>query len=373
MDLATFEKLSKSGKLTNPVYIFAGPETFLKEKSFRQMVQTLVPKDDQPDNVFRITSNARELPDTLNLIFSFAFNSSPRLFFIQEIDSVTPKQRKDFIDKLHQGGVPVNTFLTFSVNDAKIAGELTSKFKQQSERIDFWAPFSNQMGAWIKREMIELGSEISSEAADLLLELAGSDLSLLHQEITKLALGNAGRKIGIPEVKTGVAYLRQDSIFDFLEAFGRRAVVKALRCIESLTNRGEAPQKIWFMLCKQLREFRIFHEICLDRPDLFEKITGHLRNYRQLSDRSDFKSNQEKKNLLAQIQELADEMPEALAKAAGLTSNAKLRNLYLALNFDRQELASAWPKLITTDLNLKSGSPDARTTLQNFVAGFLKE
>lgn len=373
MDLATFDKLGKSGKLPNPVYVFAGPENFLKEKSFRRIVAATVAKDDQPDNVFRITSTAKDLPDTLNQIFSFTFNNSPRLFFIQEIDAVPLKQRKEFIDRLHQGGIPSNTLIFFTTNDARVAGEIVSKFKQQADKIDFWAPFSNQMESWIKRETTELGAEISSEAADLLMELAGSDLSLLYQEITKLALGNPGRRIGRSEVQAGVAYLRQDSVFDFLEAFAKRMPVKALRCIESLTNRGEAPQKIWFMLCRQLRDFRLYHELCLDRPDLFDKITGLLRNYRQLADRSDFKSNQEKKNLLSQIQEQADEIPEPLARAAGLRNNAKLRNLYLALNFDRSELAANWTKLIETDLRLKSGTPDARTTLQNLVADLLKE
>jgi DNA polymerase III delta subunit len=337
------------------------------------MVQALVAPEDQAENIFRVTSNAKDLPETLNQIFSFTFNTSPRLFYIQEIDAVPLKQRRDFIERLHQGGIPANTFIIFAVSDAKIANELNSKFKQQSEKIDFWAPFANQLGAWVKKEISELGSEISAEAADLVTELVGSDLAILHQELSKLAVGHPGKKIGIAEVKAGVGYLRQDNVFDFLEAFSRRNPEKCMRIIESLVNRGEAPQKIWFMLCRQLRDFRLFHEIANDRPDLFEKIVSLLRNYRQIADKSDFKGNQEKKNLLAQIQQHAEEIPDPLAKAAGLKQANKLRNLYLAMNFDRSELANFWPSLIKTDLNLKSGCPDARACLQNFVVAALKE
>ena len=373
MDAATLEKLVRSRKLPTPLLVFSGPEAFLKEKVFALMAQTLVPPEDQPDNIHRVVSNAKELPDTLNMLFSFSFNPSPRLFYIQEIDSVPAKQRKDFLDKLMQGGIPADTFIVFAVDDNRIGTEIAGKFKQQSERIDFWAPFANQLGAWVKREATELGAEITPEAADMLIELAGSDLALLHQELSKLALGSRGGRIGINEVKTGVAYLRQDSVFDFLEFFGRRNPVKCLRCLDSLINRGEAPQKLWFMLCRQLREFRLFQETVLDRPDLLEPVAALLKKYRQYADKSDFKANQEKKNIIAEIQSLAEEMPEALVKATSLKSQPKLRNLHLAMNFSYNELVKAWPVMLATDYHLKSGAPDARTALQNFVAGMLTD
>ncbi|MDD3148450.1 MAG: DNA polymerase III subunit delta [Candidatus Riflebacteria bacterium] len=373
MDQATLEKLIRSKKINTPLLVFAGPEVFLKEKTFALMVQSLVPAEDRSENVMRVTSNARELPETLNLIFSFSFNPSPRLFFIQEIDAVPAKQRKEFLDRLHNGGIPTETLIVFSVSDNRIGSEIITKFKQQSEKIDFWAPFANQLGAWVKREAAELRADISAEAADLLIELAGSDLALLHQELTKLAQGATAGKISLNDVKSGVAYLRQDTVFDFLEFFGRRSPVKAMRCLDSLISRGEAPQKLWFMLCRQLREFRLFHEVLIDRPDLFEPVSALLRKYRQFADKSDFKANQEKKNIIAEIQALAEQIPETLVRATGLKSQPKLRNLYLALNFSYSELIKTWPQMLATDLHLKSGAPDLRTALQNFVAGILIE
>lgn len=371
MDLTAFEKSLKSGKLNYPVLIFAGPEHFLKEKAFSGMIQSLIPEEDRSDNVTRVGSSAKELPDVLQQIFSFTFNDSPRLFLIQDIDAATAKQRRDFLDKLSQGGVPADTFIVFLVSEARTAGEIAGKFKQQSERIDFWAPFANQLGAWIKRQANEIGSEVSSEAADFLIELVGSDLATLHQEISKLALGGRGKKIGLADVKAGVAYLRQDNIFDFLEAFGQRNRVRALRCLETMLSSGEAAQKIWFMLSRQLREFKLVHALFRDRPDLFEPVFALLRRYSLLADKSDFKANQEKKNLLAEIQQLAGSMPETLAKAASLHHTGKLRNLHLVLNFSLAELSRATGQIIETDLAFKSGIADPGASLQRFTAEFL--
>ena len=371
MDIQSLENLIKSRKLTSPVYVFSGPELFLKQKSFNLLAKVYVPQEEQSENVNKIVCNGKELPDLINLIYSFSFNPSPRLFYIQDLDEVTAKQRKEFLEKLKNGGIPIETILVFAVKDAKTAGEITSAFKQQSEKIDFWAPFANKLNECIRKETSELGSEIAFDAADQLIELIGSDLALLHQEISKLALSKPGSRINISDVNQSVAYIKQDTAFDFLDAFSKRQVSKSLRILEALTNRGETVQKIWFMLVKQIREYRLFHALSEDRPDLFNPIINQLRRYRAYADKSDFKSNQEKKNILAEIQSIAEEMPEPLVKAANLKLQNKIKNLYMALNFTLPELTSLWPKIIEVDSKLKSGVPDPLAAIQTFVADIL--
>ncbi len=371
MDIQTFEKLIKTRKLASPIYVFGGPELFLKQKTFNLLAKTYVPPEEHSENVNRIVCNGKELPELINLIYSFSFNPSPRLFFIQDLDEVTSKQRKDFLEKLKNGGVPIETIIVFAVKDSKIATEISSAFKQQSDKIDFWAPFANKLNEWIRKETSELGSEIALDAADQLIELIGSDLALLHQEITKLALSKPGSRINITDVNNGVAYIKQDTAFDFLEAFGKRQTSKALRILEALNNRGEPVQRIWFMLIKQIREYRLFHALSSDRPDLFNPILSQLRKYKIIADKSDFKSNQEKKNILAEIQNIAGNMPEPLANAASLKLQSKIKNLYMALNFSLPELTSLWPRIIELDSKLKSGAPDPLAAIQCFVADIL--
>ncbi len=373
MDLQSFEKLIKTHKLINPVYVFSGPEDFLKQKTFSLLTKTYVPEEEQNDNVKKTVCNGKELPELLNLIYSFSFNPSPRLFFIQDLDEVTAKQRKDFLAKLKSGGVPVETILVFAVKDTKVATEIMTALKQQAEKIDFWAPFANKLNDWIRKETSELGSEMAIDAADQLIELAGSDLALLHQELTKLALAKPGSKIILADVNKSVAYVKQDSIFDFLEAFGKRQLPKAVRILEALNNRGEAIPKIWFMIVKQIREFRLFHALCQDRPDVFNPILTELKKYKIYADKSDFRSNQEKKNIIAEIQGLAEEIPEPLVKATELKYQNKIKSLYLALNFTLPELTSLWQKMIDLDLKFKSGVPDPLAAMQTFVADTLNK
>ena len=371
MDIQNFEKAVKSHKLINPVFVFSGPEDFLKQKAFTLLANTFVPKEEQSDNVNKIVCTGKELPELLNLIYSFSFNPSPRLFFIQDIDEVTSKQRKEFLNKLKSGGVPVETILVFAIKEVKVVTEVMTALKQQAEKVDFWAPFANKLNDWIRKEINELGSEIAIDAADQLIELAGSDLALLHQELSKLALAKPGSKITLADVNNSVAYVKQDSIFDFLDAFGKRQLAKSLRILEALNNRGEAMPKIWFMLVKQIREYRLFLALCQDRPDVFTPILTQLRKYKLYADKSDFRSNQEKKNILTEIQSISDEIPEPLVKAIELKYQNKLKSLYMALNFSLAELTALWPKMIALDLKFKSGVPDPLAAIQNFVADTL--
>ncbi len=371
MDLQTFEKSVKSNKLINPVFVFSGPEDFLKQKAFSLLAKTFVPVEEQSDNVNKIVCNGKELPELLNLIYSFSFNPSPRLFFIQDLDEVTSKQRKEFLAKLKSGGIPVETILVFAVKDAKVATEIMTALKQQAEKVDFWAPFANKLNDWIRKETSELGSEIAIDAADQLIELAGSDLALLHQELTKLTLAKPGSRITLADVNNSVAYVKQDTVFDFLEAFGRRQLAKSLRILEALNNRGEPISKIWFMLVKQIREYRLFHALCEDRPDIFYPVIVQLRKYKLYADKSDFRANQEKKNILTEIQNIAEEMPDYLVNVSNLKFQNKIKSLYMVLNFSLPELTSLWKKMIELDSKLKSGVPDPLAAMQTFVAEVL--
>lgn len=371
MDLNSFENLVKAGKLPNRVLIFAGPEEFLKERLVQKIVQANIPAEDQHENFWRFDCSGRDASAAENQIFSFCFNPSPRVFWLQNFSGLNAAARKSFLKNVSQNGIPVDTFLIFAVNDAKTTGETAAAFKQQHEKIDFWRPFENQLPAWVKKEAIELGGKINNDAAEMLIELTGASMGILFQELNKLVIAAAGKPVSLDMVKSSVRYLNQDGIFDFLNSFGNKKTNEALRTLEIMINSGEAPQKIWFMLCKQLRDFRLLHDLILDRPDLFSEAAEILRSFGRIANKTDFKANQEKKSLTSRLQQLAETFPPYLAEVSALNNPNKSRNLYMAMNFRHSELIRAWPLLLQTDLLLKSGVPSPLTTLQTFTVRFL--
>ncbi|MGM0598291.1 MAG: DNA polymerase III subunit delta [Candidatus Rifleibacteriota bacterium] len=370
MKLTDFEKLISQGKLAYPAYIFSGPEDFLKLRTFEKIIKKFIPDKDRSDNIFKIDCNTKEAENSDELIYSFAFNSSPRFFLFNDFQNL--KKRKPLLERIYDNGIPADTFLIFNTNNKKVAQEISTKLKQQNEQVEFWRPFENQLPLWVKKEANELGGKIQPDAIELLLDLTGSELSILFQELKKLVIASGNAPITKDKIKESVRYLRKDSVFDFLEQFGNRRLKSCLRTLESLCLSGEPPQKIWFMLVRQLRDFRLFHELTIDRPDIFAEIKRHLQDYRQIYGKTDFKSNQKKKSIITEIQKSIRSLPPSLLSTTGYSNPMKIKQLYMALNFEYTELVKTWPKLIQMDLHLKSGTPDAKNALQTFVTRTLR-
>jgi DNA polymerase-3 subunit delta len=369
MDLATFTKLIKTKKILETVYVFSGPEQFLKNKTFDSMAKALVDQENMATNVFKFQLENKNYPELIALLSSFVFNTDPRLFYIEGISSLGAKQKKDFLKAMQTLKDQPNTYIVFVSGDQKSAGELVSAFKPICEKIDFWSPFANKLPNWIKDTAMEAGCSITTGGADLLIELLGSDLATLDKEITKLAITHANKTIDVKEIRGAVNYTRQNNIFDLLNAVGERNKVNAVTILQSLITGGEPVAKIWFMLCKQFKEYRLFHDVLADRPELLIEIKEALVKYKPLANRSDFRSNQEKKNLISLIQEKSNELPETLEKALNLSNPIKLRHFHLALNYNHKELIKLWPKLLEKDLAIKFGPGD----IQAFVTAFILE
>ncbi|NLI76609.1 MAG: DNA polymerase III subunit delta [Candidatus Riflebacteria bacterium] len=364
MDVASLEAAIKARALPKPFYLFAGNEEFLKERTFERMVAALVAPEDLADNVHRLDFAGTPVDDLFAGLGSFTFNESPRLFLLTNVDALPASQRGPFLDRIAATGSFDRSFLVFVSGEAGFAAELGRKLGPRCERIDFWAPFENQMVAWIQKEAREAGAAIGADAAEELLDKTGHDLRLIVQELGKLAIQvGKGGTISPALVEAAVGYLRQDSIFDLLEAVGMRDSGRALRIAENLLHQGQPPLRIWGPVVGTLREYRLLHDLAVDRPDLLQPVIERLRGILRLHGRSDYKSNTERKNLTDQIQQQVAAWPPVLA--SGLLANPrKARSLAHAINYTRRDLLDLWPRLIEMDAAFKSSPTNEVLFLQ---------
>lgn len=356
-------------KLDKQFYIFSGPEAFLKEQSLRQIVESLIPKEYRSENLFNHSCTAKNMTSLFELIFSFSFSDSLRVFAITAFEDLSAASKKDFLDKIGKFSLPEDAKMVFLVYDPATSELLRKSLGKNCEKIDFWTPFANKIPAWVKDEARKFNSNITNEAIEMLIELTGLDLATLHKELVKLT--QLHKSITPDIIKHSVRYLKQDNVFDFLHYFGSKNLKGAIICIESLVNRGEEIAGIWHMLCRKIREMRLLHELKEDRPDIFNSVFSVLAQYRQYADKTDFKANQVKREQISRLQEIAEETEEELSKAIGLNQAVKLKSMYQALNFSLPQLRGAWSEMLETDLLLKSGVVDPKCTVQKFVARML--
>ena len=91
----------------------------------------------------------------------------------------------------------------------------------------------------------EHGKQISRDAIALLVELAGVDLGLLDQELSKLVayVGDA-KRIGADDVRALVGGWKAETTWTMLDAVRDGRLGTALTCLDKLLVAGEAPQRI---------------------------------------------------------------------------------------------------------------------------------
>lgn len=369
MDLAALESAIESRKLDTTFLLFAGREEFLKDRAVSRLVMAFVAPEDQADNVRRIDFGTAAPDALLGELNCFSFNLSPRIFVLSRPEGLGAAQRRGMLERLSSQPLPERTFFVVLSAEARVIGEFALALSDKAEKVDFWPPFENKLPEWLQKETRALGSSLAPEAAELLLKNVGPDLRLLSQELEKLCLAaGAGKTITAAQVASSVAYLRQDTVFDLLDAVGMRRLPEALRLVDSLLMKGESLVPIWYMLSRQLRDFRLLHDIARDRPDLGRPLLEKLRAIRQLAGKTDFKSNQDRKNLTESIQKEAGGWPPLLAESLGIEQAMRVRSLAAATGYTHAELVRLAPRLVEMDAAVKKSPPNEALLLQRFLA-----
>lgn len=116
-------------------------------------------------------------------------------------------------------------------------------------------PLMNKPGLrnWVNQRVKREGGSISGAAVDLLIELVGSNLWIMRNEIIKLVLYKSGGRINKEDVDRVVSYAREIRVFDMVDAVIDFNVGQAERLLERLLDRGAPPVQLLFMLSRQFR------------------------------------------------------------------------------------------------------------------------
>jgi DNA polymerase-3 subunit delta len=117
------------------------------------------------------------------------------------------------------------------------------------------APVGRALATWLRGHARAIGYELGEDAAGLLVELSGDDLTGLVGEVEKAALagGPENRRVTVAEVRAVVGEHRLRHVFDLTRALSARDTAAALALLESLLNAGEEPLAVLGMLTREAR------------------------------------------------------------------------------------------------------------------------
>jgi DNA polymerase-3 subunit delta len=241
---------------------------------------------------------------------------------------------RTFLDRLleHLPHLPPTTRLIFLEDRALPNGHpilVLARTQDEAYEHLFSVPSGSALTRWVYQRVRQEGGQIDSEAAQALCAFVGSDLYQLHHEIEKLvSYTDTQRPITEDDVRTLTPQARQASIFDLVDALGRRDGQQATRIYHDLLAMEEHPLGILGMITRQFR-------------------------------------------LLIQVKELAPQLPTADAIARKLHQNPYPIRKVLAQshNYSLGQLHTIYHRLLDVDVAIKTGQTEATLAIDSLIAG----
>jgi DNA polymerase III subunit delta len=209
---------------------------------------------------------------------------------------------KDFLNGLvdYVPRLPDTTRLVFvEFQPLNVKHPLIKLAEQQKGKTNIVCPqpAAGELPRWITDRAKKLGGSIEFAAAQRLAALIGGDLRRLDSELNKLSTYvNAQRSITEKDVNLLVSDASTSSVFDLVDALGKRDGKRAVHELHHLLDQGENPLGLLAMIVRQYRLLILVKEMqgrslspdamakeLGQHPFAIKKINEQARNYRDIA------------------------------------------------------------------------------------------
>ena len=209
---------------------------------------------------------------------------------------------KDFLNGLidHLPRLPETTRLVFvEYQPLSPKHQLVKLAEQQKGKtvIECKQPHAGELPHWIINRAKKQGGSIEPGAAQRLAALIGGDLRRLDSEINKLiTYVNAQRAITDKDVNLLVSDASTSSVFELVDALGRRDGKRAAHELHHLLDQGENPLGLLAMIVRQYRLLILVKELQArslppdamakelgQHPFVIKKLNEQARHYQDMA------------------------------------------------------------------------------------------
>ncbi len=114
--------------------------------------------------------------------------------------------------------------------------------------------YEEELHSWIRANVAKKGKRISNDAASLIVQHCGRELSAVSNEIEKVLLFcEQSERIDLEHVEEVVSDTRTRTVFEFIDRLGKKDTRKALVFLNRMIEEGESPLAILGMVARQFR------------------------------------------------------------------------------------------------------------------------
>ncbi|MCS7046380.1 MAG: DNA polymerase III subunit delta [Gemmataceae bacterium] len=236
-----------------PLYVVHGDEPFLKRLVLRS-IRRLVLGDAESEGAASVhAGDQATLADVMDDLDTLPFFAPRRLVVVEHADRFVTQYRAQLEKAVLS--LPATATLVLEVKSWKANTKL-AKLVDSAATIGCTAPKRYQLPAWCASwAKTQYHKQMPMAAAQLLVELAGTEMGVLDQEVRKLAVSVGERgQINTADVDRLVGLGRVEKVFAILKAVAERRPGDALRLLDRHLEQGDEVLRIVGALTHQLRQ-----------------------------------------------------------------------------------------------------------------------
>lgn len=219
-----------------PVYFIYGGDEFLADQVVQSLRRAFKDKFGNTDfthlHANEVTASALQ-----NALYTQSLFQNHQITWIYEIKSLIPSARKVLVKYLVAPDENNVVLLSLAKFDKK--NSFVQEIIEHAVTLYTNTPFENEIPQWIEDTFRERNRSIEPSAIRRLMQLTGTQLFDLANEIDKLDIFlEPGKKVDENDIKQIAGVVRSFSIDDLLTAIGQKNGRKAIIVIRNLVEQG---------------------------------------------------------------------------------------------------------------------------------------
>lgn len=320
MDYQTALAELKAGK-KYPVYLLWGEETFLREDLLAKMKKQAAGSNEDECGITVLHGKNLSAESIIEAVDTVPFFSAKQLVIVEnwhrwradkQNGGEKPKpDEQRFIDYINDK-IPAYSCLVFTCSEKVDKRKKLYRAVEAAGAVVELSPLKGRaLERWMTQTIKEMGKEMEPDVLSFIISeagtSAGADLSLLRQELTKIAL-YTGKRVSISkdDVQKIITRTPESSVFMLVDAVGQRQLDNALQLWEDLKVNGQEPLKLLNLLARQIRliwQAKQLQDDGCRAEQIAEKIGAHPYVAQKAAAQGRNFTNRQLKNLLERIQE----------------------------------------------------------------------
>lgn len=263
-----------------PVYLFHGPEAYLRRLAVEKIREALLDDDNRDFNLTRLDGEKSGISEIISAAETAPFFSGKRLLIIDspavfraspgkgrapeetagreeeetnKPGGKTPGEEEALINYI-ASPMPSTCVIFNTPDQVDKRKKIYKSVEKHGKTVEFALLKPADIRKWLDKQARLAGKKLEPAAAGALLDRVGQDLTALHAEISKL-IDYAGQApvIKLADVNLLTAVPLEENIFNVVDALGEKKPDKAVSGIRDLLLARQPPQYILSMVARQFR------------------------------------------------------------------------------------------------------------------------